>query len=234
MSMVGRENPTIERIYEDNHVLVVVKPAGIPSQADRSGCPDMLTLLKDDIKVRYGKPGAVWLGLVHRLDRPVCGLMVFARTSKAAARLSEQIRTRRIERGYLAVCRGHVEPVQGTWEDYLGPKTKNGNVTVTSKNKGKAAWLAYRVLNQVTMPAPLSLLEINLITGRSHQIRVQSSSRGWPLVGDRRYGIMDEFDRQHSAPALFANRLAFDHPTTRERLVFCLPLPEQEPFRYFQ
>ena len=110
MSMVGRENPTIERIYEDNHVLVVVKPAGIPSQADRSGCPDMLTLLKDDIKVRYGKPGAVWLGLVHRLDRPVCGLMVFASIklppdSRANPNAADRERLSRR-------CRGHVDP----WE----------------------------------------------------------------------------------------------------------------------
>ena len=172
-------------IYEDNHIIVVDKIAGVLSQSDDSNDMDMLTLVKSYIKEKYNKPGEVFLGLVHRLDTVTSGVMVFARTSKAASRLSEQIRQNNMKKTYLAVFEEEIKQKQGNYTDYLLKDSKKNIVTVTKdKNKGKIAVLNYEVLN---INKGRTLAKIELITGRSHQIRVQFSSRGYHIYGDAKY-----------------------------------------------
>lgn len=207
----------IDILYEDNHVLVAVKPAFMLSQADRSGKPDMLSALSSMIKVRDKKQGNVFLGLVHRLDQPVSGVMLFAKTSKAAGRLAEQFRTRAVEKFYLAVVHGRLPDGISCWQDYLSTKTKNGRYYVTDAANGRHAALFIRKLGEAEQP-DRSLVHISLLTGRSHQIRLQSNVRGFPLIGDRRYGPESESDKKTPSIALFAERLIFEHPTRRERI----------------
>ncbi|CCY28859.1 MAG: RNA pseudouridine synthase [Acholeplasma sp.] len=212
-------------IYEDNHLLVVLKPINIPVQEDDSKDLDMLTYLKKYLKEKYNKPGNVYLGLVHRLDRPVSGIMVFAKTSKAASRLSEQIRNHTFKKEYMAVLCGKT-PKKDILVDKLlkNPKT---NTTVVSE-KGKEAILSYELIEYKNN---YSLVKINLETGRSHQIRVQFSSRGYPLYGDQRYN-KKALPKQQIA--LFANRLEFIHPVTKEKLFFEEELPNFEPWNIFK
>lgn len=207
--MDGGKVTKVKIIYEDNHLLVALKPSGILAQSDGSKTEDMLTLLKQYLKEKYQKPGNVYLGLVHRLDKPVSGLMVFARTSKAAARLSEQIRNHQFEKEYLAIVEGTVKETD-TLEDYLEKKDFHG--VISTKEKGKYASLTYHLL---ATKKNHSLVEIKLKTGRYHQIRVQFASRGWPLLGDEKYGKKGAFPI-----ALQAHQLAFFHPITKEKMTF--------------
>jgi len=213
----------INIVYEDNHLLVVEKPVNIPVQADASKDKDLLSLLKEYLKEKYNKPGNVYLGLVHRLDRPVGGLMVFAKTSKAASRLSKQVQEKTIQKTYIAVVEGKPK-AEGTLIDKLEKDPKN-NITKVSQN-GKEAILNYKVLKTKDN---LSLIEIDLITGRSHQIRVQFSSRNFPLYGDHKYNK----NTKKGGIALFAKKLELIHPTTKEKLTFELPLPNRYPFNIF-
>lgn len=213
-------------LYEDNHLLIAVKPAGILSQADDSGKPDMLTLLKQDIKHRYNKPGDVFLGLVHRLDQPVAGVMVFARTSKAAARLSAQIRNHQLEKYYLAVVTGEPSPAAGRLSDWLQKDDRTRMVRVCPPGTGQAAHLDYVILASDAR-RNRSLVAIRLGTGRNHQIRVQFASRGWPLLGDRRYSPAG-IGKEQSPPgdmALFACLLCCKHPT-RDEMICGQQLPD--------
>lgn len=199
--------------YEDNHIIVVEKKANILSQADSTKDIDMITIIKKYIKEKYNKPGNVYLGLVHRLDRPVGGIMVFAKTSKAASRLSEEVRNHTLKKTYLAVVHGILEKSDGVFSDYL-KKIGNGNTIVTTKNDGKYSELHYKVLSY-NKKDKQTLVEINLITGRHHQIRVQFASRGYPLCGDQRYGKEDK-----TQIALYAYKLEFIHPVTKENMIF--------------
>ena len=199
--------------YEDNHIIVVEKKANILSQADSTKDIDMLTIIKKYIKEKYNKPGNVYLGLVHRLDRPVGGIMVFAKTSKAASRLSEEVRNHTLKKTYLAVVHGILEKSDGVFSNYL-KKIGNGNTIVTTKNDGKYSELHYKVLSY-NKKDKQTLVEINLITGRHHQIRVQFASRGYPLCGDQRYGKEDK-----TQIALYAYKLEFIHPVTKENMIF--------------
>ena len=199
--------------YEDNHIIVVEKKANILSQADSTKDIDMLTIIKKYIKEKYNKPGNVYLGLVHRLDRPVGGIMVFAKTSKAASRLSEEVRNHTLKKTYLAVVHGILDKSDGVFSDYL-KKIGNGNTIVTTKNDGKYSELHYKVLSY-NKKDKQTLVEINLITGRHHQIRVQFASRGYPLCGDQRYGKEDK-----TQIALYAYKLEFIHPVTKENMIF--------------
>lgn len=214
----------INILYEDNHLLVVEKPINVPIQEDESKDLDFLSILKNDLKMRYQKPGKVYLGLIHRLDRPVGGVMVFAKTSKAASRLSEQVRTHQFEKIYHAVVMGKVDK-SGHFEDFL-IKDREKNMVRVSKN-GKLAILDYEL---VAHKNGMSLVKIHLKTGRSHQIRVQFSSRNYPLYGDQRYNKNANVGEQI---ALYAGTLSFYHPITKEKLSFSLPLPNREPFKTF-
>ena len=214
----------INIIYEDNHLLVVEKPVNIPVQADKSGDEDLLTILKKYLKEKYNKPGDVYLGLVHRLDRPVSGVMVFAKTSKAASRLSKQIQKHEFKKIYMAVIEGKVSE-SGTFKDKL-KKDEKTNITKVSED-GKEAELSY---NLIGFENNLSLVRISLKTGRSHQIRVQFASRKIPLYGDQKYNPKAVKDQI----ALFASKLEFKHPVTKEIMSFELPLPERFPFTLFK
>ena len=218
--------PKINIIYEDNHLLVVEKPINIPVQADNSKDLDLLTILKNYIKEKYNKPGNVYLGLVHRLDRPVGGIMVFAKTSKAASRLSNQVREKKINKIYYAVVENKIN-AKDTLKDYLLKDTKTNITKVTTKNLGKEAILNYELINTIDN---LNLVKINLITGRSHQIRVQFSSRNNPLYGDQKY---NKNATPNTNIALFAKILSFEHPTTKEKLIFEIDLPKRYPFNIF-
>ena len=204
-------------LYEDNHVIVVYKEKGILSQADGSNKPDMLTIIKSYIKEKYNKPGNVYLGLVHRLDRPVGGVMVFAKTSKAASRLSDQVREKIFKKKYLAVVDGKFETSTGALEDYLYKDERNNMSKVVNKDKknAKFAKLDYEVITYNDIKN-LSLLKVDLHTGRHHQIRVQFASRNHSLSGDQKYGTRGRGKQL----ALWAFSLSFEHPTLKEKMTF--------------
>ena len=211
-------------LYEDNHIIVVVKPVNIPSQGDKTGDVDMLTIIKEYIKEKYNKPGNVYLGLVHRLDRPVGGVMVFAKTSKAAARLSEQVRNKELKKQYLVIVNGKLPEKKGKLEDYLLKNEKNNMSKVVNKDtkNAKLAVLEYEVL-KYDKDLNLSVLKVDLHTGRHHQIRVQLSSRQHSIYGDQKYG-----GRGHGKQiCLWAYKLTIQHPISKEEMVF-MAVPEKE------
>ncbi len=199
-------------IYEDNHLLVVNKPAGQLVQGDQTGRTSLLEEARHWLKETYNKPGNVFLGLVHRLDRPASGVVVLARTSKAASRLSEEIRSRRPRKTYWAQVKGDIPP-QGQFIDHLERDEFNSRVVVAPA--GKEARLSYKRLSFV---AGVSLVEIVLETGRHHQIRVQFSHQGFPILGDRRYGSKRPFGEE--AIALHAREMIIRHPTRQEDMCF--------------
>lgn len=205
-------------LYEDNHVIVACKPPNMLSQADRSGDGDILSALKEYIRETKKKPGEAYLGLVHRLDRPVGGLMVFARTSKAAARLSAQLQKHDIGREYLCVCEGEV-PAQMDLTDWLlKDKQKNHVSAVPEGTPG--AQKAILHATPLHSADGLTLCAVRLQTGRNHQIRVQMAHAGHPLWGDNRYGR----GKPGQQIALWGYRLTFEHPVTHEIMQF-----EQKP-----
>ena len=219
---------SIPVIYEDNHLLVVEKPANLPTQADSSGDDDLLSILKRWIGEKYNKPGAVYLGLVHRLDRPVGGVMIFARTSKAASRLSEAFRTHEQDRRYLAIIEGDVSaPMELT--DYLLKDGRTGMVRAVKKDT-PGAKQARLISRPLASRDGLTLTQVQLFTGRAHQIRVQHAHAGHPLWGDMRYG--------HGMPgrqiALWACELTLDHPTRHESMRFISRPPMKGAWKGFE
>lgn len=218
----------LDILYEDNHIIVVKKIIGVLSQEDATGDLDMLTLIKGYLKEKYHKPGNVFLGLIHRLDRMVGGVMVFAKTSKGASRLSEQIRNHTFDKSYIAVVHGLTKK-EDTLCDYLKKNVKNNIVYVADKinPEAKFAELSY---NLIDYKNDLSLVNINLKTGRPHQIRVQFSHQGNPLVGDNKYGNLDE----KLNIALFAYKLSFNHPITKKLLTFTIFPDDIYPFNLFK
>lgn len=217
----------INVVYEDNHLLVVEKPYGVPSQADDSGDADMLSLCKAYIKEKYSKPGDVYLGLLHRLDRPTRGLMVFARTSKAAARLSEQLRNGEFRKTYLAVLTAEPAQDKGEMWDWLLKDENEHIARVVREGRpgARKAGLEYEIVGR---EKGLCLARVTLYTGRFHQIRAQFAKHGCALYGDMKYGKRDNKDKL----ALFACRLEFTHPTKGERMEFALK-PSHYPFSLF-
>lgn len=216
-------------LHEDNSVLVVVKPQNLPSQADSSGDLDLLTMLKGYIKQKYSKPGNVYLGLVHRLDRPTGGVMVFAKNSKSAARLSQQIAQGEMTKCYLATVVGCPNESSATLVHYLKKNALTNNVYVATfgDHDAKRAELSYKVLQS---NQNISLLEVRLATGRSHQIRVQTAAIGNPVFGDVRYGGNIT---KGSNLALWAYRLEFDHPVSGEHMTFVAYPPQTLPWTSF-
>ncbi|MEI6100600.1 MAG: RluA family pseudouridine synthase [Eubacteriales bacterium] len=214
-------------LYEDNHLLVAVKPQNTPSQADESGDPDFLNKLKQYVKEKYNKPGEAYLGLVHRLDRPTGGVMVFARTSKAAARLSAQLKTGVMQKVYAAIVSADI-PAAADLSDYLKKNEQTNTTTVVAEGtpSAKLAILHYDISRKA---GGYSLLSVQLHTGRSHQIRVQLANIGAPLVGDVRYG-----GQPCEKLCLWAQKLSFVHPTTKEPLTFTAPYPLYAPWNLFK
>lgn len=220
----------ISVLYEDNHLLIVEKPVNIPVQGDSSKDRDLFNILKQYIKEKYNKPGDVYLGLIHRLDRPVGGAMIFARTSKAASRLSNELRKHQIYRKYLAVTRGHLLNDHGRLTDYLRKDRRENIVSVVQpENSGaKKAVLDYKVLQN---NGDGSLIEVDLKTGRSHQIRVQLSNQSTPLYGDQKYG--QHVNKPGQQIALWASRLSVKHPTKPEMVTVDCPPPNTHPWTDF-
>ena len=225
-----KKSSEISVIYEDNHLLVVEKPINIPSQPDSSGDKDLLTLLKEYIKVKYDKPGNVYLGLVHRLDRPVGGVMVFAKTSKAASRLSEQIRSGSFKKTYLAVVHGKLDNTSGTLKHYLLKNSRTNIVSIVGKDTpgAKEAILDYECIDY---SKNFSLVKIQLHTGRPHQIRVQLSGIGHPIYGDQKYGVST--NKKGQQIALWSNEVIFLHPTLRKEVAFNSSPPNANPWNIF-
>ena len=211
-------------LYEDNHVIVVEKPINVLSQGDATGDKDLLTMVKEYVKIKYNKPGNVYIGLVHRLDRPVGGVMVFARSSKAASRLNKEQLEHGFSKKYLAVVNGILKEKHGQFVDKL-LKLNDGNTIVS--NKGKEAILNYEVLKE-NLSTKHSLVSVKLVTGRHHQIRVQFASRGHALCGDQRYGKQD-----NTQLALFAYELSFTHPISKEKMTFKLDMPKGDYWTEF-
>lgn len=217
-------------LYEDNHVIVVLKPQMVACCPDESGDYNLLDCIKDYIKTTYNKPGNVFLGLVHRLDRPTGGVMVFAKTSKAAARLSEQMKNGGFEKKYFAVLCGAPSKKKSVLENYLRKNSINNTVYVCTQTEegAKFASLEYEIKEE---KAGLSLAKITLHTGRTHQIRVQTSAINCPVYGDMRYGGEKAVKGKL---ALWAYSLRFKHPTTGESMKFLIEPPKDDmPWKLF-
>lgn len=220
----------IDIVYEDNHIIVVLKPQGVPTCGDESGDDSLLEGVRRYLKVTYEKPGNVYVGLIHRLDRPTGGVMVFAKTSKAASRLSEQMRGGDFEKKYFTVLVGTPKEPQKTLVNYLKKNPVNNMVYLCppTTDGAKMASLDYRVLQD---REGLCLAEVRLHTGRTHQIRVQMAGIGHPVYGDMRYGGENA---KKGWLALWAYSLSFTHPVTKERMRFMVQPPaDNVPWKYF-
>ncbi|MFM8270656.1 MAG: RluA family pseudouridine synthase [Pseudomonadota bacterium] len=221
--------PLLKVIHEDNHLLLVFKPHRQLIQSDQLGSPTLFLQICDWLKEKYQKPGKVFLGMVHRLDRPAAGLVVFAKTSKGASRLSEQIRAKEMKKKYQMVVQGEFKNSSGECVHYLSdPESGRSQVFDEPREHTKKAELFYRVLE---VKKGLSLVEVDLITGRRHQIRAQMAHLGFPIVGDGRYGASLFF--KEGSIALVATQLGFKHPTTREMMSFDLPDELNSAKRFF-
>ena len=207
-------------LYLDNHLLVLNKPAGVLVQGDASGDLDLLTAGKAFLKERFNKPGNVFLGLVHRLDRPVSGVMVFARTSKAASRLANQFRARTVHKWYVAMVKGRMIG-HGTLIDYVRKDHRTVRIVDENHPKGLRAELSYKVLKHIK---DRSIVLVKLATGRPHQIRVQLSNQGFPIIGDFKYGAKEELDGRNLA--LHSGLLEIEHPTRQEQMKWSAPVPD--------
>ncbi len=218
-------------LYEDNHLLVVNKLAGQLSQGDETGDPSLADDLKVYIKEKYNKPGEVFLGVVHRLDRPTSGVILYARTSKALVRLNEMLRERTVKKTYWALVANRPQQEDATLKHWLLKQgSNNTSVVVSPKHKlGKEATLHYTLIKSLK---ERHLLEVNLETGRHHQIRVQLNSIGSPIVGDLKYGYRTA--NADKSICLHARRIEFIHPVQKTKMTFTAPLPKLDVWREFE
>ncbi len=219
----------IDVLFEDNHCLAVDKPAGLLTQGDVTGEPSVIEVARSYLKEKYQRPGNVFVGLVHRLDRPTSGVVLLARTSKAAGRLSEQFRAGTVQKVYWAIVEGDCPDDAGEWSDRLH-KDESRNVVSVVAAGGQEASLTFRVLGRSNGTC---WLEVRPLTGRSHQIRVQLASRGLPIVGDKKYGARSVLRALDGKPrvALHAGQLTFMHPTAREAISLSATVPADWPWR---
>lgn len=218
-------------IYEDNHLLAVIKPVGLSTMGLPEGERTLLDDAKEYIKRKYAKPGNVYLGVVSRLDTPVSGLVLFARTSKAAERINEQFRNRTVEKTYYALLEGRIDPAEGTLHDHISEDKRHRRVWITGTGGNRAndsgakeARLSYRLL-KVLENGRYSFVEVNLETGRKHQIRLQFSHAGHPIIGDRKYGSSHDIGDGNGI-LLHAGKLRFVHPTTGQTMELEAPIPK--------
>jgi 23S rRNA pseudouridine1911/1915/1917 synthase len=219
-------HPAWPVLYEDNHLLALYKPAGLLVQGDDTGAVSLLDLAKTWLKERYHKKGEAFLGLVHRLDRPAAGVMLFCRTSKAAGRISEQFRSGSIRKRYLAIVMGLPATASGPLRDHIERReNRSSRIVPQPTANSQEARLSYKVL---AATASNSLVEIDLETGRHHQIRVQLAHQGHPILGDLRYGAPAPLPRKQIA--LVATRLIVQHPVTKEDISISSPLPKDWPW----
>ena len=221
--------PALDVLYEDNHLLVLNKPAGLPTMGVPASAPTLLSAAKEYIKQKYQKPGNVYLGVMSRLDAPVTGVVLLARTSKAAARMTEQFRTHAVQKTYWTLVEGTLPQAAGNYTDWLVQDERHRRMHVVASNHAgaKEARLAYRLLSS---NGRLSLVEVELETGRKHQIRLQMADHGHPVIGDRKYGSLSKFA---AGIALHARRLVVAHPVRGESLVFEAPLPKYWPREFW-
>ena len=212
-------------LYEDNHLLVLLKPAGIPTMGVEAGRPSFLEQAKEYIKKKYNKPGNVYLGVVSRLDTPTSGVMVFARTSKGAERLNAQFRERTVNKIYWALAQGDPNADEGAWEDYMVHDERHRKVNPARSDDPEAIDCRLR-FSRLKQYNNYFLAQIKLETGRKHQIRLQFSERGYPLLGDYKYGSRIKFAGPDDGIALHCRSMSFLHPTTKEPLTFEAPVPD--------
>jgi len=214
---------SLQILYEDNHLLAVFKPPGLATMGTRGEKPTLLSIAKDYVKRRYDKPGNVYLGVMSRLDAPVSGVVLLARTSKAARRMTEQFRSRAVKKLYWAIVEGRVDPPAGRLVDWVGPDQRHRRMHIVGEKLpgAKQARMSYRRLAAVHGD---SLLEVELETGRKHQIRLQLAHHGWPILGDRKYGSQR---RWADGIALLARSLVITHPVRAEPLELESPLPDE-------
>ena len=224
----GPTYPSI--LFEDNHCLVVNKPAGMLSQGDATGDESLVDWVQAYWKDKYAKPGNVYVGLIHRLDRPTSGAVLLARTSKAASRLSEQFRQGQVAKTYYAICEGTTSLRDGIWEDQVDKDQKTNKVTIVSRSdkEGQKALVQFQVIQQINHRVGIVLKPL---TGRGHQLRVQLASRGLPIVGDQKYGAKTRLSANDglSRIALHAAKIRFKHPTKAETCEVEAPLPSDWP-----
>ena len=215
------DHALVDVLYEDNHLLAINKPAGLLSVGDETGDESAFDWASDYLKVKYNKPGNVFVGVVHRLDRPVSGVLLFARTSKAAARLSDQFRRRSVSKRYLALVEGRAADGRQELQDCLAKNERNNTVRVVGAGdrRGKLSRLTYECVRH---DGGQSLLRVEPLTGRSHQIRVQLASRSLPIVGDVKYGASQGLGHRI---LLHAEALEIDHPTQQHRLTITAECP---------
>jgi 23S rRNA pseudouridine1911/1915/1917 synthase len=221
MPLMTVDQPSLEVLYEDNHLLAVNKPAMLATMGVEANRPSVLSAAKVFLRLKYQKPGNVYVGIVSRLDGPVTGVVLLAKTSKAAARLSEAFRSRTVRKIYWAAVEGEAAPASGELEHYLRKDERHRKVHVThaAAEGAQHARLAYRTLR---LAGGLTMLEVEPETGRKHQIRVQLAKAGWPILGDSKYGGREAFA---NGIALHSRRLEFEHPVQREPLGIEAPLP---------
>ncbi|RKD29524.1 RluA family pseudouridine synthase [Thermohalobacter berrensis] len=224
-------------IHEDKHIIVTEKPSGVPSQSDKTGAKDMITILKEYLKSKYPNAKNPYIGLVHRLDRPVGGLMVFAKTKEANAKLSEEIRTKRLKKEYYAIVCGKPEKEREELRNYLKRIGSINMSKVVTKNakRAKEAILEYEFIDSIETDeyGVLSLLKIKLKTGRHHQIRVQLSNANMPIWGDKKYNKTFAKMRKFTPIALWASLISFNHPKKKTPYTFTLNPENRYPFNLF-